>query len=556
MPRGQAPAPVNMPSPSNDLAATALAGFGPLRRAERLLVQACASGDIAKVGLRRPEETAADVSIRASLLAFVLRGGLPLRHRHLHLLGAYVEGRLDLGGASIPGSLWFFRCTFDSPVLLDGSQVAGAVTFAGCHLPGLLAEACSIEADLALSAGCTVGDALRLSRARIGGDLDCSRLDLSGGDDPGPSRRALLADAVKVAGDVRLADGFQAVGEVRFTGARVDGDFRASGKFNGNLVGEGGRGAALVLDRIVLAGSMQFDGGFGAAGCVSLRRARIGGDLDATGANFDWLGDSAWGDGTSLVLDRARIDGALILRDLRAPLLNASFVGARVGTLADDATTWGERLVLDGFSYGRFGEGAPLDTVFRIDWLERQEPAHLRAQFRVQPWRRLIRVLRRMGHERHAGSIALRREQRLRRIGRVGSWAPPALRWLPRAGHLMLGLLAGYGYRPGRLVAWMAAVWLLCGGAYWAAVEFGTRPTAASSAEVAFSPFAYSLDRLLPLLRLDLPGRWPAGSPWIDAMRWLSHLEAAFGWLALLLLLASLAGWTDRDRLDPVARAG
>jgi hypothetical protein len=31
-------------------------------------------------------------------------------------------------------------------------------------------------------------------------------------------------------------------------------------------------------------------------------------------------------------------------------------------------------------------------------------------------------------------------------------------------------------------------------------------------------------------------------------MRWLSQFESGFGWLLALLLLASLAGWVDRDR--------
>ena len=481
---------------------TALDGFGPLRRAERLLVQACASGDIAKVGLRRPERSSAGASVRASLLAFILHGGLPLRGRRLQLIGAWVEGRLDLGDASIAGSLWFYRCRFDSPVLLDGTRVAGSVVFAGCRLAGLMAEACTIAHDLSLNAGCVVDNDLRLSRSRVGGDLDCSRLDLRGSGEPGPPRRPLVADGLHVGGDVRLVGGFQAVGEVRFGGASIGGDLCASGQFNGNAVAEGRRGAALALDRVVVHGSVRFDAGFGAAGSVSMRRARIGGDLDATGASFDWLGDASWDDSATLVLDRARVHGALILRELRTPLLGASFVDARVGTLTDDRSTWGERLALDGFDYSRFGEGAPLDSVFRAGWLERQEPAHLKAQFRMQPWRRLIRVLRRMGHDHRAGSIALRRERWLRRIGWVGAWAPPALRWLPRSGHVLLGLLAGHGYRPGRLVAWLAAVWLMCGGLYWAAGERAGASPAAAATDSTLGPFAYSLDRLLPLVDL------------------------------------------------------
>ncbi len=532
-----------MTPPPTDLAL--LAEFEPLRRAELEIVRAVASGDIAKAGLRRPESAAAGVGVRGAFLATLLRGALPLNGRGLELVGAFVEGRVDLGHAAIPGSLWFYRCTFDAPVLLDGARVAGAVSFAGCHLSGLMAEGCAIEGDLELHAGSSVDDEVRLARARIGGDVDCTRLDLSGhGEAAAAPRRALVADAIQVGGDVRLADGFRAIGEVRLRAARIAGDLRASGNFTGSRLRDGGRGNALVLDRLVVGGSVRFDGGFfGAAGGVSLRQARIAGDLDATGASFDRLGDASLNGDAVLVLDRARVDGSLILCELQTPLLGASLVRARVGTLVDDPTSWGERLALDGFEYSRLGEDSPLDTVFRTDWLERQRPAHLDAQFRMQPWRRLIRVLRRMGHERHATNIALRRERRLRAIGWIGASSPPALRWLPRAGHWLAGLLAGHGYRPARLLGWLAGAWLLGAAVYWAA-----RPRVGAGADVALSPLAFSLDRMLPWLAPHAPRHWPAGADWGAAIEWLAYAQSAFGWVALALLLSSLAGWMDRDR--------
>jgi hypothetical protein len=517
-----------------------LGGFAPLRYAERVLVQACLSGDIAKIGLRQPAAASRDVSVRASFLAFVLGGGVPLRGRRLHVVGAFIEGRLDLGGVAVAGSLWFYRCRFDAPVLLDGAHIAGALSFGGCHLPGLLAEGCRIDGDLALNAACTIEHELRLRRAHIGGDLECARLDLSGGSNGVAARRAMQADALRVGGDVRLSEGFDALGEVRFCGARIEGDVHCSGRFNGNAVDERRRDTALRLDRIEIGGTLRFDTGFGSAGGVSLQRARIGGDLDASGASFDRLGDGAWEDGASLRLDRARIEGALVLRDLQEPLLGASFVGTRAGSLVDDATTWGERLALDGFAYRRFGDGAPLDVGFRVDWLERQKQAHLKTEFRMQPWQRAIRVLRRMGHDRRASSLAVRREGWLRRCGRIGEWAPPGLRWLPRAAHALLGLLAGYGYRPGRLVAWMLAVWGLSALVYWAA--------AAPAAQAVSGSFVFSLDRLLPLLKLHPTGAWPAGADWVDTVRWWSRIEAGFGWVALFLFVVSIAGWIDRDR--------
>jgi hypothetical protein len=537
-----------MPSPPNHLAA--LAGFEPLRRAERLIVRAVASGLIAKVALRLPEAATAETSVRGSFLAALLRDGLPLSGRRLEVVGAFVEGRVDLGDAQIGGSLWFYRCRFDSPLLLDAARVAGAVTLAGCRLAALMAEGCTVAGDLAVHAGTRADDELRLSRARIGGDLDATRLDLTGRDDtePQPLRRALVADAIRVGGDVRLADGFRAIGEVRLRAARIDGDLRISGNFTGSPERDGGRGTALMLDRIQVGGSLRMDGGFfGAAGLVSLRQARIAGDLDASGASFDRLGDASLDDEAVLALDRTQIDGSLILCGLQTPLRGASFVRARVGTLVDDETSWGTELVLDGFSYGRLGDDSPLDTVFRLDWLERQRPSHLEDRFRMQPWRRLIRVLRRMGHDSHATSIALQREMRLRAIGWVGAWAPPALRWLPRAGHWLLGALAGYGYRPGRLLGWLAAVWLLCAGVYWLAQERAPRSLAAVE-EAGFNALGFSLDRLLPWLNSASSARGPWATGWSGVVQWLSYAQGVFGLLVLALLLASLAGWMDRDR--------
>jgi hypothetical protein len=526
--------------------------YAPLRMAEQLVLRAWRGGDIAKIGLRLPESTARENSVRASFLVALLQAGLARHGQRLQLLGAVIDGRLDLGDAAIAGSLWFYRCRFDAPVLLDGAQVSGSVTFAGCHMAALLADRCEIGADLVLNAGTVITQDLRLSQARIGGDFDCARLDLGGQTDaPPPGRRALVAQGLSVEGDVRLCDGFQAVGEVRLTGARIGGDLRASGLFNGCPLAEGGRGPALRLDRAQIDGSVRLDHEFNAAGSVRLVRARIGDDLDATGASFDWLGDAGWSDSASLTLDRAHIGGALVLRELRTPLLGASFVGARVGSLADDASTWGQDLALDGFHYSRLGDDAPLDTRFRVGWLERQKPAHLGAQFRMQPWQRLIRVLRRMGHEHHARSVGERRERHLRRIGRIGAWAPPPLRWLPRAGHWLLGVLVGHGYRPGRLAAWMALMWLGSAAVYWAAGQWGGTSGAAGAGTVdaMADPLAYSLDRLLPLVALGQDdGPAAAHQAWAAAVRWLARLETSFGWLAGLLLLASLAGWMDRDR--------
>jgi hypothetical protein len=269
------------------------------------------------------------------------------------------------------------------------------------------------------------------------------------------------------------------------------------------------------------------------------------------------------------VLDRARVRGALRLQRLQAPLLGASLAGARVSALIDDGTTWGERLVLDDFAYSRFGDGAPVDAAFRLAWLERQPPAHLDEDFRMHPWRRLIDVLQRMGHGRGASEVALRRERWLRAIGRVGGSLPGPLRVVARGAHAAFGALAGYGWRPQRLAGWAVVVWLAGALVFWFAADEGaivaTQPTAAAQRTVPFSPLAYSLDLLVPLVDLQQGQAWtplvrPAATrmvDWADGARLLGWFERLFGWAALAILFASLAGWTSRDRLrsDRAGRA-
>jgi hypothetical protein len=543
---------------------TALVDFEPLRRAERILLRACARGDIARVGLRRPSEPLPELSVRAGLIAYLAAGGgpdAPVRGRRLQLLGAWIEGRLDCGEQRVPASLWFYRCVFDTTPLFDGARVDGSLSFPDCGLPGLQAERCRIAEELALNAGCSLADELRLQRARIGGDLKLSRLSLRGSD--GAMRRPLQADGARIGGDVRLDEGVEANGELCFAGARVGGDFRAGGaRLTGSLDATGTRRAALVLDRIEVTGDLRLDAGFAASGRVCLRRARIGGDLDGSGAAFDRVGDAAWDDGSSLVLDRARIGGSLRLRGLQAPLIGASLAHARVGSLDDDASTWGERLVLDGFVYARFGDGAPQDTVFRLDWLECQPAGHLGSDFRVHPWQRLIEVMQRSGRRHTAGAIAIQRERLLRRIGHVGAAWPAALRWLGNGVHLLSETLFGHGWRPQRLAGWWLAVWLLGAGVFWAAAEHGamapTSAAARSKATPPFSPLVYAGELMLPLVDLQQRRAWaPSTRPvpvdglelfdWAAGARLVGWGVTLFGWGATALLLAWLAGGLPRD---------
>ena len=291
-----------------------LRDFEPLSRAESLLLQAFISGGIARIGYRRPQAASPDVTLRAEFLSFLARGGdagVRAHGRRIELLGAWVVGRFSLQGAVVPVSLWLFRCVFDTTPVLDGARIIGSVGFPDCALPALRAEACHIAGALSLNSGCQIEGEVRLTRATIVRDLDCERAQFGGGSDsPPPGQQPLAADGARIGGDVRLGKGFAASGEVRFVGARIDGDLRAShAHLTGSIEPDGARQVALNLDRVRVAGSVLFGVGFTAAGCVRLERARIAGNLDGTGAAFDVVGDAGWSEGTALLLDGAASAG-------------------------------------------------------------------------------------------------------------------------------------------------------------------------------------------------------------------------------------------------------
>jgi hypothetical protein len=544
-----------------------VSAFVPLRPAEQLLLRAFAADEIARVGLRRPLVPSADITVRGGLIAHLARGGGAGEgppHR-VQVVGAWIEGQVNLRDASIAESLWFFRCVFDAVARFDGARIAGSLSFPGCLLPGLRAEDCTIAGDLALNAGCTVRLDVRLARTTVGRNLNFGRAQLRGGEriDMQVPRR-LIADDARIAGDALLTDGFEADGDVRLVGLRVVGDLRASAaRLSGHVNGDGQRGDALNLDLAHVAGNVVLDQGFSAAGAVRMRRAQIDGDLDCTQAAFDAFNDMGWRGAVAFAIDRARIGGSLVLARLKQPLSRATLAGASVGTLHDDNTSWGESLVLDGFAYRQLAAPAPASSSFRIEWLSRQEPAHMGRDFRAQPWHQLIRVLQRMGLPAAARDVAVAREVQLRRVGRVGANAPLRLRWLPRLAHRAFGLFAGYGHRPWRPMAAMVLVWLACAMVFSIAAARGAIvPSASWQANErtsapqypSFNPLVYSLEHLLPFIEPQQRRLWSAAGDravrdgWGTAARVVSWHEALLGWAGWLLLALCLISALNRRR--------
>ncbi|MFN0185973.1 MAG: hypothetical protein ACKVQR_19340 [Aquabacterium sp.] len=527
----------------------------------------------------------------------------------VRLLSAQIGGDLVCVGGQFEvekgDALLVDRASVTGTVFLrDGFNATGRIRLLGTHIGGnldctggqfmvkegeaLTADGAVVKGTVFLRDGFNATGRVRLLGTHIGGSVDCI-----GGQLSAKEGAALSADGAVVKGGVLLSSGFKAAGEVRLLGAQIGGDLVClGGQFEVN------EGQALSADRAVVKGNVVLTRGFRATGTVRLPGVQIGGNLVCYGGEF--LAKV----GVALFLERADVRGAWHLYSVPHPVrVDASH--ADVSVLVDELAAWAPGSVLNGLRYAALGGSAPTSGTDRLKWLHSQRDDHLgltagSANFCPQPWRQVRRVLREMGHAEGAKQVGIAFEDHLRVIGRLGQ-SPPGTpapfarlkRVVAQSAHYAFGKLAGYGYRPIRLVAWMVSVWFLFGAAYWwlalpprsamapsdplvfqnASYEecLPDRPVKPGNwylcgplrGEYAtFSPLAYSLDVLLPLVDLGQEKTWGAFVPtpkenpleelfghfhWGHVARLLTWFETLFGWLSSLLLVAIVSGFSRRN---------
>jgi len=152
---------------------------------------------------------------------------------------------------------------------------------------------------------------------------------------------------------------------------------------------------------------------------------------------------------------------------------------ASVNVLKDEKQCWPEDLNLDGFTYD--------DLQPQLTARERLQGIS-RAGYRDQPYEQLASYYRKLGSDDQARKVVLarRRTRRTQHPHWLRTWG-----WLQDA-------MVGYGYAPGRALAWLAAAFLV-GCLYFAA----NRPAPVNlTAHPTFNPALYTADDTR-----DPPGR-------------------------------------------------
>jgi hypothetical protein len=384
--------------------------------------------------------------IRASLIRELLLGFHgDLDPRGLRVARAHVIGSFDLSFVHAPVPLILRGCDMDEPVLLtsahlpgldlsgsrvvavyanrlqvdgdlllmdgfhaNGGEGAAAISLAGARIggqvnfsnallvnssgPALNAEALHAEAGLFLGKFRAIGDgdqgAVRLLSARVNGQLSMARAHLT--NESGP---ALLADGLRVQGDLFMKEGFRAdgagnQGAVRLSGSQVEGQLNMTGA---QLINRSG--PALSADSVQVGGSLLLSEGFRAIGAkdnasVRLVGARVSGQVRMSGAQ---LSNES---GPAIAADTLTAEGGLFMdHGFRAEGVGGAMgtvrlTGSRIGGQLNMSSAYidnktGSALSADGL---RVDYGMYLDSGFRAvgsgeDGAVRLASAHVSGQF-------------------------------------------------------------------------------------------------------------------------------------------------------------------------------
>ncbi|GIM93711.1 hypothetical protein [Paractinoplanes toevensis] len=404
-----------------------------------------------------------DPAVRGEALRFMLLGGVtaqPGDRAELRLSGARVQGAFEVEFTEVDVPVTLKRCTVDGPISFYGSHLR-RLTLDDCEFAELYLSDATIDGTVAVRGSTSTG-LVSFAGATIGGSLVMRGTHLAG---PGI---AFDGPSLRVRRDLIADYGFTCRGALRLDRAEI----------NGILTLEGA-----VLD------------GCGDAAASSLRMPGIArGGLD----------DGEWS--TSVAFSGRHLSAReLILLPAQPPGGLFDLRHAKLGLLRDTPPTWPPALRIDGLSYEALADVDERDA--RLRWL-RLDPRG----FRPQPYAQLAQVYRAAGRDEDARSVLLAGERHRRdALSRPGRW------W----GRLQ-DATVGYGYRPVRAAAWLAALFTVG-----TIVFLWYEPRAADPGKAPhFVAPVYTLDLILPV------GDFGQQSAY--------HPRGATVWLAYTLIVAGL----------------
>ena len=459
--------------------------------------------------------TSAKIAGQFAANEVVLDGG---EQTALWAQGAEISGGIFLRKATVTGQIDITRATIAGPF------AANEVVLDGGEQKALWAQGAEISGGIFLRKATVTGQ-IDITNAKIAGQFAAEEVVLDGGE-----QKALWAQQAEISGGIFLRKA-TVTGQIDINNAKIAGQFAAE-----EVVLDGGEQKAL------LAQDAEISGG------IFLNKATVTGQIDINGGSTSYLTV----EGATLKGNQALYAShASVGRLVWGPELVAGVVDVRdctVGTwqlrpssLCTDTDQWR----VTGFSYQRIESGgATWEVESRIEWLD-----SARDDRSPGPYQQMAGVLRSEGHNASARKVLIAGNNRVQH-GVSG-----------RLRRVLFGWTIGYGYRPWRVLLFLAP--LFVGLALFVALApaNSTEPaqawmvTAATDDDITaaddcdgggpcLQPVVYALDTILPVIDFGQADDWTVNrSPdWAWTLAALVWVSVAAGWLFGILLAAAAGG--------------
>jgi hypothetical protein len=493
--------------PGAELQRLAEARFGPLNRAEQLMVRGAAKRDLVWLGpttdagspLNDPAHGAQwgpDRTVRARIIRWLASD--PEAARYVHPSGP------GFAGGRVAGGIDFSYLQLSKPITMLGCYIPDGVDFSNARLQAI---------DL---------------RRSWTGPID--------------------GDSSEIAGEVSMLMGHY--GYVSLFRAHIGGSLDFHGAHVSNPDGD-----SVFATEATIGGDADFHQGFTTDGMVDFRFAKVGHSLSFNDVRFDGKGQNG------LNAERAQVAGMIYWVNIRhTPLTILDLSDAHAEGFGDDTESWPApgNLNLDGFEYGAIVNG-PTDAEARLRWLGLQPPG-----YKPQPYEELAKVLVADGDDSGATQVLIAQRIAQRRFGSLSRvdrlWnllleATIGYGYRPlRAVWWMMGfvgfgtVLFATGYR-------MKVVTPTEAQAYDIFVETGSAPAHYPE----FNALAFSVEHFWPFVDLHQGLYWRPNPRVCDEdhvghdhlhaqviparlMRWYLWVHILAGWTLTPLLLAGLSG--------------
>lgn len=400
--------------------------------------------------------------------------------RGLSVRGLVVDGDIPLRHLAWRGPLEMVDCTINGDVRLSYATIQGELSFKGSEVGLLAINYARVEGRVAC-AGLVAHRGLFALGCHITGSLTLQRAVLSAPPEAERMNRAALDAYRAVIGDL-YANGAVLKGGFYALGATFDRNVRLSG--------------AQVWPRAALGWEQGPDAGDG---------------VDLTGATV----------GSSIYL-WSTAKGPLVLNGGTVRLRNVSCRNLRA-----QAEQLGVETDLEGLTYSNI---SPVTGAQMLAALDAQTPSPRKGYAQLASHAELI------------GDPGLKKAAMVHQQRRVGidrRWTSPS-----RLRHSMYGLLAGYGYAPGRALGWLLACLALATALIKSQGTYIHADDGVASLQSWPAALAYTLDQIMPFASSGYSDLWSyvpvGGGAWLWYYVFIMLKFAS--WALAALALAAVTG--------------